>query len=224
MNERVLILAAIAICPTKGLRTQKTIDDATAAVKLYRERVCGVLGGATLADLDRKWYEADLVDCDAWLAAAKLHEEQKAMAERMRAAIAAASQETLSDAEMAECVAELDQAMAQTGRVSNGEVLLAILEKASLENLKLKALMARAVTAKKKTPKGTMITPDCAAVRKLALALDAMEAVVDKVAVAKRPEFKDPPPRKRAKGRGLLEIILPGCASGSGAKRRGKKA
>jgi len=213
VNERILILAAKWIVEMASSRP--SLDDCRREVERCRNDC--------LTFDKQSWVEESIADCDAWLAAAKLYEEQKAMAERMRAAIAATPQETLSDAERAECVAELDQAMAQTGRVSNGEVLLAILEKARKENEELKALMARVVTAKKKTPNGTMITPDCAAVRKLALALDAMEAVVDKVAVAKRPEFKDPPPRKRAKGRGFLEIVLPGCASGSGAKKRGRK-
>jgi len=135
MNERILILAAVSICPIKGPNPEKTIDTATAAVKTYRESTLNALkSDALFEESTRKWYESDLADCDAWLAAAKLHEEQKAMAERMRAAIAAAPQEVLSDAERAECVAELGQAMVQTGRVSNGEVLLAILEKARKEN------------------------------------------------------------------------------------------
>jgi len=224
VNERILILAALWLCPVKGEGADGALENAVSAVTRHRERIRLTLDGWTLSPRGRTSNEAELVDCDAWLAAAKLYEEQRVMAERMRVAIAAAPQEALSDAERAECVAELDQAMTQTGRISNGEVLLAILEKARKENEELKALMARVVTAKKKTPNGTMITPDCAAVRRLALALDAMEAVVDKVAVAKRPEFKDPPPRRRAKGRGFLEIVLPGCASGSGAKKRGKKA
>lgn len=129
MSERLLIIAAKWIVEMASSRP--SLDDCRREVE-RRRNDC-------LTFDKQSWVEESIADCEAWLAAAKLHEEQRVMAERLRAKIAAAPQEALSDAERAECVAELDLAMAQTGRVSNGEVLLMILEKARKESEELKA-------------------------------------------------------------------------------------
>jgi hypothetical protein len=89
----------------------------------------------------RTIYSQTIADCDLWLDAAKALEEQSAMVDRVKAAIANAPDEALSDDERATLNKLASSASTQKG-ASTEQVLFAILEAARRENEELRAKIA----------------------------------------------------------------------------------